>query len=92
MSDPIAAPRADEAVLAGQSLTRSWWRWVSRVTLVLQGREPFKLSEYTVASLPDPSAWKRCLVYVTNEGGGECLAYSDGSLWRRVDDNTEVTI
>lgn len=91
-SNLLTAPRADEQVLMGPAFARVWWRWVSRVTLILSGREPMKVAEYTVADLPDAAKWSRCIVYVTDEAGGEVLAVSDGSVWRRQTDLAEVTI
>ena len=88
----LTAPPPGEAVLEGNRFSRVWWRWVSRVTAVLQGNEPLQIASYTVATLPAAADWPRCIVIVTDEGGGETLAASDGSVWRRVTDLTEVTV
>jgi hypothetical protein len=52
---------------------------------------PLQLATYTVAGLPGAAARPRCLVYVSNESGGQTVAYSDGTNWRRVYDNAVVS-
>jgi len=57
---------------------------------------PFKISAYTVATLPDATLWSDAdtfasLVYVTNEAGGAIVAFSDGTNWRRVTDRAIVS-
>lgn len=104
----IVAPNAVEQVLEGRGssdvssmtmagggggrMTRIWLSWVQRVTSVLGGREPRQLPNYTVATLPDADEWKWCDVLVTDASGGEIPCWSDGAVWRRVDDRSEVTI
>lgn len=91
MSDNLlTSPPPQEAVLEGRNFTRLWFRWISRVTAILTGREPLKLAAYTVARLPEAEDWPRCLVIVTDETGGETLAFSDGAVWRRATDLDEV--
>lgn len=90
MSNDIPTMSPDERVLEGTRLARLWFRWVSRVTSILGGKEPLKLRAYTVATLPDASAWPGCMVVVTDEVGGRTLATSDGTDWLRVSDGTEV--
>lgn len=89
MSD-IARPDAAEAVLDGRILARLWFRWVSRVTDRLNGREPLKLRAYTVASLPAAADWLNSAVIVSDEVGGATIAISDGTSWLRVSDGTKV--
>lgn len=89
---PIGRPDPNEAVLDGSVFARLWFRWVSRVTSILGGREPLLLSTYTVAGLPDPTQFKNCSVMVSNEAHGNVPAYSDGVHWRRYSDNATVTI
>jgi len=88
----ITAPRPDER-LAGTTgaMSSIWFKWVSRVTSAVGGREPAQLAGYTVASLPDPARWPRCVVYVSNDVGGSTLAFSDGSDWRRMADRAIIT-
>ena len=88
----LAAPRPDEALTEGNGnfLSRVWTRWVSDVSSILGGQQPFKLAEYTVATLPDAAKWSRHAVYVTDETGGEVLAVSDGTDWRRQTDRSVV--
>jgi len=91
MSNDIAAPAATEQVLDGGLLTRLWFRWVSRVTDRLNGREPLKIKAYTVATLPDPAKWPGSVAIVSDEAGGRTIATSDGTSWLRVSDGNEVT-
>lgn len=86
----LTPPNSSEPVLTGSVFAVSWWRWVSRVTAILSGREPVQLPAYTIARLPEASGWKDCAVIVTDEVGGRVLATSDGSIWKRAYDNTEV--
>ena len=87
----LTSPPANEPVLSGVSFALNWWQWVSRVTRILQGREPAFVREYTVATLPDAADWKGAIVAVSDEAGGYCLALSDGVIWRRSYDNAEVS-
>lgn len=87
----IAAPPPSEPVLSGQTWARAWFQWVSRVTSAVGGREPVQFPVYTVAGLPDAADWPQCGVVVSDEVGGETLALSDGTDWRRVTDLAEVT-
>lgn len=91
MSNEITAPPPNERVLDGAILARLWFRWVSRVTGILGGREPLKIKAYAVAKLPPAAEWPGCMVLVTDEVGGRTLATSDGTNWLRVSDGTEVT-
>ena len=54
-------------------------------TLLLQAKT------YTVSTLPTASAYPRGVIYVSNETGGATLAFSDGSVWRRVQDRAQVS-
>lgn len=51
---------------------------------------PLRLLSYTVATLPDPTAWTGALIYVSDETGGATLAFSDGTNWRRAQDRAVV--
>jgi hypothetical protein len=90
MKNALTSPNANERVLEGTVLARLWFRWVSRVTGVLNGREPLRIAAYEVAKLPPAADWSGCMVIVTNEVGGRTLATSDGTQWLRVSDGTEV--
>lgn len=94
MSDTrIAAPTAQEPVLSGSLLARTWFDWVSRVTRRVNGSDPVRLPRKTVAQLADiePADWSGCIVICTDDVGGETLAFSDGAAWRRATDLDEVT-
>ena len=91
MSDVLSRPDPEEAVLSGTKLAPLWFRWVSRVTLMLGGREPLRMAAYTVATLPDPTKTARCVVIVTDETDGHTLAVSNGTSWLRVSDGEEVS-
>lgn len=86
----LTSPPATERVLDGARFALPWWRLVSRVTSILAGREPLQLAERAIADLPDADKWKHCLLVVTDDAGGPCLAVSDGAIWRRAYDNAEV--
>lgn len=45
------------------------------------------LPSYTVATLPDASAYARCLIYVSDGTSNKRLAVSDGTNWRFPDGN-----
>jgi hypothetical protein len=45
----------------------------------------------TVASLPAAASYTGSTIYVTDETGGSIPAFSDGTNWRRVSDNTIVS-
>lgn len=91
MTQRLTAPTAAEQVLDGSGrLTPIWFGWVTRATRLMQGREPVRVAEYTMATLPDADGWRGAVVMVSDEAGGYCLAYSDGAIWRRAYDNTEV--
>lgn len=49
------------------------------------------LDTYTVATLPDATAFPRLTIYVSDETGGAVPAFSDGTNWRRVTDRTIVS-
>lgn len=52
---------------------------------------PVVLSSYTVAALPDATAYTGGMIYVSNETGGAVPAFSDGTNWRRVTDRAIVS-
>lgn len=92
MTDRIGAPPANERVLEQSGLwSKAWFRWVSLVTQAVSGQRPTQLASYTVARLPDASAWPACTVYVSNESGGAVAAFSDGTHWRRTTDRAIVS-
>lgn len=47
---------------------------------------PRPVPGYTVLSLPDASEHPQSLVFVSDEVGGETIAFSDGTNWRRLQD------
>lgn len=64
------------------------WVVVSSGTLTaIQSRH---LGTYTVATVPTATLYAGCTIYVTDDDGGACIAYSDGANWKRVDDNTNI--
>jgi hypothetical protein len=55
-------------------------------------RVPAALASYTLAALPAASSVQAgALVFVSNATGGGVPAYSNGSTWRRLSDNTQVS-
>jgi uncharacterized membrane protein len=51
---------------------------------------PVQLSAYSTLSLPDASIVGR-MIYVTDSTLGSCIAFSDGSNWRRSEDRSIIT-
>lgn len=70
---------------------QTWVKWFSKVYSILAAKEPFLVSSYTVATLPDAAEYLSCVIYITNETGGAVLAFSDGINWRRVTDRAIVS-
>lgn len=46
---------------------------------------------YTVATAPDPSAYPRCFIFVSDEAGGATMAFSDGADWLRISDLAPIS-
>ena len=89
---PLNKPPIDgETLLKTGRLTQTWVLWFTQVWKILSGSEPVILTDYTVATLPSPSVYRRGLIYVTNETGGAVPAFSDGVNWRRVTDRAIVS-
>jgi hypothetical protein len=45
---------------------------------------------YTVAGVPSAATVGQ-IAYISNETGGAVLAFSDGSVWRRVTDRAQIS-
>lgn len=73
------------AVVPAQMDSRAWDRWCRGQTMSLA------LDSYTVLTLPDATIHPRELIYVSNEAGGATIAFSDGVVWRRVQDRAQVS-
>ncbi len=58
----------------------------------IKGNRPFILPSYSVNNLPD-AAWHGpgALLFIPDENGGPAVAYSDGSVWRRMQDGQIVS-
>lgn len=84
----VPKPRADETLQSGSGMADVWYRWVLAITNRINGAP--ELPEYTVSGLPSASGTKR-LIWVSDAGGGACVAYSTGSAWRRISDDTVVS-
>jgi hypothetical protein len=53
---------------------------------------PARVGSYTVGTVPSASAsGAGAIIYVSNETGGACLAFSDGTNWRRPSDRTVIS-
>ena len=51
-----------------------------------------KLPSFTVAGVPSAATYGAgSMIYVSNEIGGACVAFSDGTSWRRVTDRAVVS-
>ena len=53
--------------------------------------KPPQIPAYTVATVPSASAYNKGAIIVTDESGGEVLAVSDGTNWRRSTDRAVVS-
>lgn len=52
---------------------------------------PGPLDEYDVAGVPDATGNARKMIYVSDGADGDpIVAFSDGTIWRRVDTNDEI--
>lgn len=49
------------------------------------------IPSYEVATAPEAIAYPRCLIHVSDESGGETLAFSDGTYWRRMSDRAIIS-
>lgn len=81
-----------------QSMTRlshSWESWFSQIYRMfnesIELQKPIVLASYTVATVPDATAYTGGLIYVTNESGGAVVAFSNGTNWLRVTDRTIIS-
>lgn len=75
------------------SRTQDWPRKTADAVNRLGGRvdalELFKAPSHTKSSLPAPSLGG--VIFVPDEAGGATLAFSDGAVWRRVQDRAVVS-
>lgn len=75
----LTAPNASERVIhASGWFAETWFRWVSRVTALVSGKEPIPLASYTEARKPLASDWPQCVIFNSDTGGAEV---SDGTNW-----------
>jgi hypothetical protein len=58
-------------------------------TLAVTGAATF--GSYTVGTVPSVSTYVRGMTYVSDESGGATLAYSNGTNWKRVYDNANIS-
>lgn len=77
--------------------TKLWTLLLQSVNLLIRrtggasGKALGPLPPYTVATLPDATAYPRSLIYVSDETGGATIAFSDSTNWRRVQDRAVVS-
>ena len=69
----------------GDHVGPDWFKWFDSIYRGL-AKEPFALVSYTVATVPSAALFTGGLIFISNESGGPCPAYSDGTNWRRVYD------
>ena len=90
-------PDASHAIANPAGLTTSdWYFLLQQLALRLTEMTPFRVSTYSVATLPSATAAR--VAFASNgrkvgEGAGAgtgTLVYSDGTAWRRVGDDTTV--
>jgi hypothetical protein len=76
----------------------AWTSWINEL-FDRVGGGPFKIKGYSKTGLPIASEWANSsstnpftsLIWVYDEVGGATLAYSNGTVWKRVHDNTTVS-
>lgn len=61
------------------------------LNITLKSAALVQAPSYTVATLPSAVTYARGLIYVSNEAGGAVIAFSDGTVWRRVTDRAQVS-
>jgi len=84
-NDPQAALRIMNDTL------QKYQQWLTREVYPRIKPGPFPNQAYTVATLPDATNWAWSSIIVTDETGGATIAFSDGSVWRRATDLTQVS-
>lgn len=87
----LPSPPAQSPVLVGRPdrLSKPWHDWLSVLWHSLA--PAIRLPTYTVATVPDATAYTGGLIYVSDEAGGAVPAFSDGTDWRRVTDRSVVS-
>jgi hypothetical protein len=50
-----------------------------------------KFNSYTVSTVPSAANHQYCCVVVSDESGGACVAFSDGTNWKRIYDNAVIS-
>lgn len=53
--------------------------------------EALVLDSYTVATVPDATAFTGGMIFISDETGGAVPAFSDGTNWRRVTDRAVIS-
>lgn len=52
---------------------------------------PLMLQSFAKADLPTAANWTGGIIYVTDDVGGETIAFSDGADWLRVQDRAVIS-
>ena len=52
---------------------------------------PVEFPRYSVSGVPDATAYIGHMVFINNETGGQVMAFSDGTNWRRVTDRAVIS-
>ena len=60
--------------------------------LEVQVNPVLQLNLFTVATVPMPSLSQGALIFVTDQSGGERVAYSNGVNWLTIDTNTIISV
>jgi hypothetical protein len=69
-----------------ETIEFEWQSFFRRV-----GERVSALESYTVATLPSAADNPRMMIYVSDAAGSPCMAFSDGTNWKRCDD-ASVTV
>lgn len=84
---PIQGPIVNNAGV----VTNPWALFFSAIHKLLNNQQPQQLPSYTVSGAPAAANWDGHIIYVSDESGGETVAFSDGTNWRRVQDRAIIS-
>ncbi len=77
--------------ITGQKVTETGIPTAQFQKLLEAIQDSINVKAYTVATVPDATKNRGRQIPVTDESGGETIAFSDGTNWRRVQDRAVIT-
>lgn len=93
MAEIVSVPEHGEKIVESDAATSSLQGFFDELVLQLNGNllgSVVQLTSYTVASVPDATAFTAGTIFVSDETGGAVPAFSDGTDWRRVTDRAVI--